>query len=57
MNNLGSYDIDRPGTNLLVLCNKCAKALSDDGWMPELVERGGWLVDESCDRCGSHDDD
>jgi len=56
MNSLGLYDIDRPGS-LIVLCDKCAAALLDDGWMPELVERGGWLVDESCDRCGSHDDD
>ena len=56
--NLGAYDVDSDG-GLVVYCRACAKVMSRAGEMAgaELVERGGWLVDEFCDRCGSHDDD
>jgi len=53
MDNLGAYDVDADG-GLMVYCRACADVLSRRGEMPgaELVERGGWVADEHCDRCG-----
>ena len=48
---LGLWDTGE--TDHRVLCDQCADRLSRDGEMPaaELLERGGWLLDETCDRC------
>ena len=54
--NLGAYEIDNE-SGLTVLCRACAKRMSRNSEMPgaELVERGGWLEDEHCDKCGDAD--
>ena len=51
MKRLGLYDVGY-ADRLVVLCDDCAEEANRAGWMPELCERGGWLIDEQCDRCG-----
>jgi len=54
--NLGAYAVDDDG-GLVVYCRACARKLSRSGDMAgaELIERGGWLIDEHCDNCGDSD--
>lgn len=48
---LGLWDTGE--VDAVVLCDRCADRMSRDGMMPaaELLERGGWILDETCDRC------
>jgi hypothetical protein len=49
---LGLWDVGE--ADYVVLCDPCAARADEDGAMPgaEVIERGGWLLDETCDRCG-----